>query len=760
MPDDAIELRVGEIPTTMQQDVGRGMVRLDSSTMSTLGISPGAVVEVEGKRATAAIADRAYPSDVGMRIVRMDGLTRRNAGTTIGDTIKVRAADFKEAEHISIAPTQEGVTVRMPGEVVGKTLIGRSAVKGDVIELRSLAAPHPSHPFDEFYEFLSDELAFGRLGMGQSRFMVVSTSPKGVVRITESTKIEVHPEAVEVESERIPEVTYEDIGGLSTEVRRVREMIELPLKHPELFERLGIDPPTGVLLYGPPGTGKTLLAKAVANESNANFVSINGPEIMSKYVGEAEKRLRELFEEAQKNAPSIIFIDEIDAIAPKREDVVGGVESRVVAQMLASMDGINSRGQVIVIAATNRETAIEPALRRAGRFDREIEIGVPDRKGRKEVLQIHTRNMPLAEDVSLDEIADAAHGFVGSDLQGLSKEAAMSALRRLLPLINIDDDERLSNEVLEKLIVNRQDYVEGLKVVRPSAMREVLVEVPNITWDDIGGCADIKQELVEAVEWPLKNKAAFDRLGIRPPTGILLYGPPGTGKTLLAKAVSNESEANFISVKGPEVLSKWLGESEKAIREIFRKARQVAPTVVFFDELDAIASSRGGEGSHKAEERVVNQMLTEIDGLEDLQDVVIIGATNRPDIIDRGLMRAGRFDRHILVGAPDEAARLEILKVHTKNMPLAKDVNLKKLAKETENCVGSDLEAICRESAIFALRKDMEAKQVSLAEFEKAREKVHPSLTKEVKKFYELVQKALAAPQIKEEPAEDLFYMR
>ncbi|MBQ1781999.1 MAG: CDC48 family AAA ATPase, partial [Methanobrevibacter sp.] len=521
------------------------------------------------------------------------------------------------------------------------------------------------------------------------------------------------------------DVSYEDIGGLKDEVKKVREMIEIPLKRPELFEKLGIAPPKGVLMHGPPGTGKTLLAKAVASESDAHFILINGPEIMSKYVGGSEENLREYFEEAEENSPSIIFIDELDAIAPKREETNGEVERRTVAQLLTLMDGLKSRGQVVVIGATNRPDSLDPALRRPGRFDREIEIGVPDAEERKEVLEIHTRNMPLADDVDLEKIANTTHGFVGADLESLCKEAAMRVVRRILP--EIQNDEEIPKEVIEKIVVTENDFKNAQKEIQPSALREVLVQIPDIKWDDVGGLEDVKQELKEAVEWPLKHPETFQRLGIRPPKGTLLYGIPGTGKTLLAKAVASESEANFISVKGPELLSKWVGESEKGVREVFRKAKQASPTVIFFDEIDAIASARSGSDADSGvTKRVVNQLLTEMDGLEELEDVAIIAATNRPDILDAGLMRPGRFDRHIEVGAPDEEARVSIFKVHTKDMPLADDVNLKKLAKNTDGYVGADIEAVCREAAMLALRDNLEASEIPYKYFKDAIDKVKP----------------------------------
>ena len=541
--------------------------------------------------------------------------------------------------------------------------------------------------------------------------------------------MELHESPVDVSKlegvTNLVDVSYEDIGGLKEEVKKVREMIEIPLKRPELFEKLGIAPPKGVLMHGPPGTGKTLLAKAVASESDAHFIAINGPEIMSKYVGGSEENLREYFEEAEENSPSIIFIDELDAIAPKREETNGEVERRTVAQLLTLMDGLKSRGQVVVIGATNRPDSLDPALRRPGRFDREIEIGVPDTEERKEVLEIHTRNMPLAEDVDLDKIANTTHGFVGADLESLCKEAAMRVVRRILP--EIQNDEEIPEEVMKKIVVTGNDFKNAQKEIQPSALREVLVQIPDIKWDDIGGLEDVKQELKEAVEWPLKHPDTFQRLGIRPPKGTLLYGIPGTGKTLLAKAVASESEANFISVKGPELLSKWVGESEKGVREVFRKAKQAAPTVIFFDEIDAIASARSGNDTDSGvTKRVVNQLLTEMDGLEELEDVAIIAATNRPDILDAGLMRPGRFDRHIQVKEPDEEARLAIFKVHNKDMPLAKDVDLKKLAKNTDGYVGADIESVCREAAMLTLRNNLEASEIPNKYFKEAIEKVKP----------------------------------
>jgi transitional endoplasmic reticulum ATPase len=802
---DEIKLRVA---SAYQGDVGRGIVRFDKKYQKMLGVEPGDIVALKGERITAAIVANAHPDDRGLDIIRMDGYIRRNAGVSIGDYVTVSRAKVQEAKRVVLAPAQKGVLVQIPGEIVKQHLLGRPVVKGDLIVAGSRREGFYS-PFDEllrgFFEVMP--IAFGEL-----KFVVVSTVPKGIVQITYNTEVEVLPQAVEVKEERIPEVTYEDIGGLSDAIQKIREMVELPLKHPELFERLGIEPPKGVLLYGPPGTGKTLLAKAVANEANAHFIAINGPEIMSKFYGESEERLREIFKEAEENAPSIIFIDEIDAIAPKREEVVGEVEKRVVSQLLTLMDGLKSRGKVIVIAATNRPDALDPALRRPGRFDREIEVGVPDKQGRKEILQIHTRGMPLEPeydkesvlrilrelkekgvldskkvekvisevekartenevreilkedgeiysevrirliDKMLDELAEVTHGFVGADLAALAREAAMVVLRRLIKEGKISpEQERIPPEVLQELRVRKEDFYEALKMVEPSALREVLIEVPNVHWDDIGGLEDVKQELREAVEWPLKYPKAFERLGIEPPKGILLYGPPGTGKTLLAKAVANESQANFIAIRGPEVLSKWVGETEKRIREIFRKARQAAPTVVFIDEIDAIAPARGFEGD-RVTDRLINQLLTEMDGIQENSGVVVIGATNRPDIIDPALLRPGRFDRLILVPAPDEKASLEIFKVHTRRVPLANDVDLRGLAKKTEGYTGADIAALVREAALIAMRRIMrelprelveneseeflERLKVSRKDFEMAMKKVKPSVTPYMIEYY------------------------
>ena len=589
-------------------------MRIDPEVMDRLGLSAGDIVEIIGKRKTAAKAWHGYTSDYGTGIIRMDSITRRNAGVNIGEKVIVRRARARDALIVKLAPVQ--VALSIDDNFVSwikRKLLDNPLCEGDFIQIPVL---------------------------GQAiTFQVISVKPSGVVVVRETTRLIVLERTVEIG--RIPKVTYDDIGDLEEAKQKIREMVELPLRHPELFKRLGIEPPKGILLYGPPGCGKTLLARAVANESEAYFIAINGPEIMSKFYGESEQRLREIFEEAKKHAPAIIFIDEIDAIAPKREEVTGEVEKRVVAQLLALMDGLEARGDVIVIGATNRPNAIDPALRRPGRFDREIEIGVPDRQGRYEILLVHTRNMPLAKDVDLKKLAEITHGFVGADLAALCREAAMKALRRILPQIDLEQ-ETIPPEILEKLEVTMEDFMKAFREITPTALREVEIEVPSVRWSDIGGNWQAKQELREAVEWPLKYPESFKRLGIEPPKGILLYGPPGCGKTLLARAVATESEANFISIKGPEIFSKWVGESEKAIREIFRKARQVAPAVIFIDEIDAIAPMRGlGYGDSMVTERVVSQLLTEMDGIERLEGVVVIGATNRPDILDPALLRPG-----------------------------------------------------------------------------------------------------------------------
>jgi len=732
-----------KVMEALQEEAYKGIVRIDSQTMRDIGVRPGDIIEIQGARKTVGLVDRAYPTDVGQAVIRMDGILRRNAKTSLGEFVAVKRAEVREARTITVAPAQKDVMIHVDPLTLKRGFLGRALVKGDQVVLGGTRKRRKSiesgGPFEEIFDIFESD--FGMLTFTGLKLVVLNTDPKQAVVVTENTEVILNPKAVEVMEEEVVDVTYEDIGGLAEELKKIREMVELPLKHPELFQRLGIEPPRGVLLHGPPGTGKTLLARAVANETNAHFIHLDGPSVMSKYVGEAEKRIRDIFDEAEKNAPSIIFIDEIDAIASKREESYGEVERRVVAQLLATMDGLKSRGKVIVIAATNRPNALDPALRRPGRFDREVEIGVPKQEARLQILKVHTRNMPLTKDVNVEEIARITHGFVGADLEVLCKEAAMVVLRKLLPDLKYKKDEPIPAEFLEKLQITMHDFKDALKLVRPSALREVFIERPNVSWDEVGGLEKVKQELKEAVEWPLKHPEVFTNLGIRAPRGILLYGPPGTGKTLLAKAVAKESEANFILVNGPELLSKWVGESERGVRKIFEKARQASPCVIFFDEIDAIAPRRGrGGGDSGVAERMVNQLLTEIDGLQELNDVIVIAATNRPDIMDPALLRPGRFDRLILAPIPDEKARLGILQIHTKTMPLAEDVDLNVLVEKTPNFVGADLEALCRESAILALRKDMSAKKVSMVDFEEALSKVKPSITPEDNKRYEEIE--------------------
>ena len=754
-----IKLKVSE---AIQDDVNKGIVRIDSGYMKQIGVREGHFVEIKGQKTTVGIVDRALPGDIGLPIIRMDGLIRRNSRSGIGEVVSVRKAEVQEAKKVTIAPAREGVIVSTNNPAIFKMgLMGRPLMNGDIISMGGTprrVSPSGDWRSDMLNSLRSEEFVGGMFGLGDIKFVVLETSPKqGPVVITENTNIEYKQEGVEPkEEETTLEVSYEDVGGLEDEIKKIREMVELPLKHPELFQRLGIEPPKGVLLHGPPGTGKTLLAKAVANETNSNFYVINGPEIMSKFYGESEANLRKIFDEAEKNSPSIIFFDELDAIATKREESKGEVERRVVAQLLALMDGLKSRGKVVVIAATNIPNSLDPALRRPGRFDRELVIGVPQMEGRLNILKIHTRNMPLSKDVNLKNIAEVTHGFVGADLSSLAKEAAMNVLRKVLPDLKMKEEEEISEEFLEKLKITMNDFKEALKVVRPSALREVFIETPNITWNDVGGLEEVKQELIEAVEWPLKHKEAFKNLGVKPPKGVLLYGPPGTGKTLLAKAVAKEAESNFISIKGPELLSKWVGESEKAVREVFKKARQASPSIIFFDEIDSIAPRRGGntDDNNKSAERVVNQLLTEMDGMQEMADIVIIAATNRPDILDTALLRPGRFDRILLVGAPEKKAREEVFKVHTKGMPLSSDVDLKKLVEKTEGYVGADVESVCREAAMLALRKDLKAKEIPMEFFEEALKKVRPSVTKEIEEAYENLQaqfRSAAGKQLKEE---------
>jgi len=715
-PKKEVVLRVEEPDPS---HVGRNIITLDRKTKEELGVTSGDIVEIRGSQSTAAVIWPARQEDEGKGIIRMDNLIRRNAGVALGDKVSVRKAEFSEAKRVVLAPTQD-VRIIASGydRILKKNFIGRPLNKGD-------------------------QVLISVFGSGFI-YQVIDTNPRGIVKVTDFTQFVLKEELVNDALRSIPRISYEDIGGLDEQIQKVREMIELPMKHPEIFRRLGINPPKGVLLYGPPGTGKTLLAKAVANETKAHFIAISSPSIMSKFVGEAEERIREVFKEAEKNAPSIIFFDEIDAIAPKRDEVVGEVERRVVAQILSAMDGTEARGQVIVIGATNRLNSIDEALRRPGRFDREIYIGVPSKKGRLDILRIHTRGMPLAKNVDLDYFASVTHGFVGADLEVLAKEAAMKALRRYFPKINLEE-QTIPEDVIESLEVKKEDFLEALKDVQPSALREVAIEVPNVKWSDIGGLDDLKNELKQAIEWPLKNPDAFQKLGIKPPTGVLLYGPPGCGKTTIAKAIATESAANFISIKGPQLISMWVGESEKGIRKVFQRARQVSPVVVFFDDIDSIAARYGINTNAGVNERMVNQLLTELDGIEELKGVVFVAATNRPDLIDPALMRPGRIDKLIKVPAPDESARLAILKIHSRNVPLSKSVSLEELASKTEGYSGADLEGLIREAALFAMKEaDFKQAEVKPHYFEMAMKKILPSISKETIEAYDAFKSSVA----------------
>lgn len=673
-----LTLRVSE---ASQRDFGRGIARIDPGDMNRISVETGDIIQITGKKRTAAKVMPSYPENRGKGLIQIDGIVRNNAFIGIDDNVRIEKIDVKKAENVFLAPLEQDqpwLRGEKYGEHVKNLLEGLPLVEGDQVRLSLLGT--------------------------STSFVVARLKPKSTaVIVYPTTEITIQEKAIET-GRRIG-VTYEDVGGLGEQIQRIREMIELPLRHPEVFDRLGIEPPKGVLLHGPPGTGKTLIAKAVANETFATFISLSGAEIHGKYYGESEARVREIFNEAEQNKPCIIFIDEIDAIAPKREEVHGEVEKRVVSQLLALMDGLEPRGQIVVIGATNRPNALDPALRRGGRFDREIEIGIPNREGRFEILQIHTRGMPLTENVGLQKLADLTHGFTGADISELCKEAAMKALRRVLPEIDFEADY-IPVEVLNKLVVTMEDFLDALRFVEPSAMREVLIETPNVTWNDIGGLKEVKQALREAIEWPLKYPEIFNEAGANPPKGILLHGSPGSGKTLLAKAVAHESEVNFINIKGPELMSKFVGESEKGVRETFKRAKQTAPCIIFFDEIDALAPRRGsGITDSHVSERVISQLLTEMDGLEELRGVIVLAATNRMDLIDPALLRAGRFDHILYVPPPDEETRLEIFKIHTRKNPLAKDVSLQELVAETKGCVGSDIEAICREATMTAIRK-------------------------------------------------------
>jgi len=775
VPEKEISLRVQDSDPT---HVGRNIVTLDRHTKEQLKVTSGDIIEIRGPaKKTAAVIWPARTEDEGKSIIRMDSFIRHNAGVGLGDTVSVKKSDFKEAQEVIMAPTQE-VRIIASGynRIMKKSFLGRPITQGDNVWIS----------------------VFGSGFV----YRVVGTKPKGIVKVTDSTNFVLREKPVKEVPGGIPTIAYEDIGGLKEQVKKVREMVELPMRHPELFSKLGISPPKGILLYGPPGTGKTLMAKAVVNETNAHFTSVNAPEIMSKFVGEAEERLRQIFKDAEENAPSIIFFDELDSIAPKRDEVVGEVERRVVAQLLALMDGLEARGNVIVMAATNRVNSLDEALRRPGRFDREIEFGIPDKEGRSEILQIHTRGMPVStpfrffeaalkkvkddtisqerkreilknfkvlvkkservgfmsslfskekEAISrkmlslfMAELAVKLHGFVGADLEALAKESAMNSLSRNVKKINLEDDE-LSQEFLENLEITERDFMEGLKVVQPSALREVSVQIPNVKWNDVGGLSKAKSELKQAIEWPLKHPDSFSGMGIRAPRGVLLHGPPGCGKTLMAQAAANESESNFISIKGPELLSMWVGESERAVRKIFRKARQVAPCIVFFDEIDSMAGARDLSPGSKNRGSVLDQILTELDGLDVLKDVVFLAATNRPDLVDKALIRPGRIDKIIYIGAPDLKAREQILKVHTKNVPLDKSVSLKKLAEKTKGFSGADLEGLVREAALIALEENkMKKTALKQEHFDKAFVKATGSVSEKTEKSYEEFEEHLA----------------
>ncbi|SNR31316.1 CDC48 family AAA ATPase [Halorubrum vacuolatum] len=740
-----------------QKDAGRRLAAIDRVAAEELDLAGGDFIRVEGPEG-AAIARvwPGYPEDDGTGVIRIDGKLRQEASVGIDDRVSVEAVDVEPADRITIAlPQRLGIRGNIDA-LIRRELGGQPVTEGQNVRL---------------------PLGFGFMG-GQTQAVplkIASTSPSGTVVVTDSTEITISEKPAEeimdagarggAPGDGSLDITYEDIGGLDDELEQVREMIELPMRHPELFQRLGIDPPKGVLLYGPPGTGKTLIAKAVANEIDASFHTVSGPEIMSKYYGESEEQLRDVFEEATAESPAIVFMDELDSIAAKREEAGGDVERRVVAQLLSLMDGLEERGEVVVIGATNRVDAIDPALRRGGRFDREIEVGVPDRDGRKEILQVHTRNMPLADGIDLDEYAENTHGFVGADLESLAKESAMHALRRIRPQLDLESDE-IDADVLNAIQVTEGDFKQALKGIEPSALREVFVEVPDVTWHDVGGLGDTKERLRETIQWPLEYPEVFDQLDMEAAKGVLMYGPPGTGKTLLAKAVANESESNFISIKGPELLNKFVGESEKGVREVFSKARENAPTIVFFDEIDSIATERGSNTSDSGvSERVVSQLLTELDGLESLEDVVVIATTNRPDLIDSALLRPGRLDRHVHVPVPDEEARRKILEVHTREKPLAEDVDLDRIARETEGYVGADLEAVAREASMSASREFIASVspeevaesvgnvRVTMAHFESALEEVNPSVTPETRERYEEIEKQFERSDV-DRPAE------
>lgn len=742
MADSDAPTRKIQVANSRPEDSGRGLAHVPRSLMAALGITEGDVVEIVGKQATPARAVAPYPEDEGLDLVRIDGLQRANAGVGSGDFVEVRKVESKPATRVVFAPAQQNLRLQGSAQALKRTFFNRPLCQGDVVatagQQRVTNMPPGVAQFMNAPAYALQEI----------RLAVVAASPKGVVHIDENTEVELRPEYEEPREARRADVTYDDIGGMASTIDQLREMVELPLRYPELFERLGVEPPKGVLLHGPPGTGKTRLARAVANESDAQFFLINGPEIMGSAYGESEQRLREIFEEATKSAPSIVFIDEIDSIAPKRDRVQGEAEKRLVAQLLTLMDGLEARANLVIIAATNRPEAIDEALRRPGRFDREIVVGVPDERGRREILGIHTRGMPLGDKVDLNELARTTFGFVGADLAALTREAAIEAVRRIMPRLNLEE-RTIPAEVLDTLSVTREDFLEALKRVQPSAMREVMVQAPTVRWEDVGGLDTAQMKLKEGVELPLKDPDAFRRLGIRPAKGFLLYGPPGTGKTLLAKAVAREAQANFIATKSSDLLSKWYGESEQQIIRLFARARQVAPTVIFIDELDSLVPARGGGlGEPQVTERVVNTILAEMDGLEELQSVVVIGATNRPNLVDPALLRPGRFDELIYVGVPDKAGRRRILGIQTTKMPLAEDVDLDDVAARTDRFTGADLGDVVRRAGLIALRKSLGATQVDMAAFDEALTEARASVTPEMERDYEQI-----AAKLKQEAA-------
>jgi transitional endoplasmic reticulum ATPase len=749
-----VKVRIEELDKSRS---GRSLCYLDQEIVENMGWNTGSIIEIIGKKKTAGIV-LSSNNIRGTGIIQLDGLQRLNAGATIGEFITLRLARAVPAEEIELTPTKSNIDLKKQSDSILAKLIDKPVVSGDIVEVLGaiVQKSDPDNPMMQIMNIMNRQKK--RPTLGKLRLVIEHTNPSNrIVKITRDTRIKVN-RRVALLNVSGGIVTYDDVGGLTDEIQRIREMVELPLKHPELFHRLNIDPPKGVLFYGPSGTGKTLMAKAVSQESNAYFITINGPEIMSKFYGASEGRLREIFEEAEEHAPSIIFIDEIDSIAPKRVDTSGEVERRVVSQLLSLMDGLQGRGQIIVIGATNRVNAIDEALRRPGRFDREIEFGVPTTKGRKEILQIHTRGMPLEEDVNLARYAEITYGFVGADIMAVCREAALFALRRILPRINLD--EPIPSEIILELKIDDHDFMQAINMIEPSAMREIMIDIPDVSWDDIGGLEEIKQELREAVEWPLKYPNMFEKAGIRPLNGILLFGPPGCGKTLLAKAVANESQSNFITVKGPEIYSKWVGESEKAVREIFRKARQASPSIIYFDEIDAISSSRASieSSGSPVTASIVNQILVEMDGIENRKGIIVIASTNRPDLVDSALLRPGRFDRLLYITAPDLEARESILKVHTKNMPIAENVSLKHIAQLTDGYSGADLENLCREAGMQALREKMEDIEfIEAKHFEYALLKINSTLPPEIVQKYEDMAKVITVSRNIKETTADLY---